>query len=58
MVGWLRGEVGCALLSKEEKRKTCHKVIQLALGHKLGSPNSKQSDLITITKYGTFEPTI
>ena len=58
MVGWLRGEVSCVLLGKEEKRKTCHKVMRLALGHKLGSPNSEQSDLITITKYGTFEPRI
>jgi hypothetical protein len=55
----VEGEVGCA--SEEEKRKRCHEsdaTRDLELGRKLGSPNSKQSDLITITKYGTFEPRI
>jgi hypothetical protein len=33
-------------------------VTRLGLRHELRSPNSERSDLITITKYGTFEPRI
>jgi len=52
----LREGLAVCCLARREKGKHAMKVTWLRLRHKLHSPNSDQSDLITIIKYRTFAP--